>query len=76
MRIIHPAVIFIVFENYFAMRKRKMFGRMQVRPFDVVEREFRSDEFERAGTDVDVERAVEVSAEVESARGEERPLAA
>src|SRR3970040_2419560 len=51
-----------------------MLRRVQVRPFHIVEGKFRSDHFERARTDVYVERAVEVAAEVQSARREDRPL--
>ena len=49
---------------------------MQVCPCDVVKSEFRSDEFECARAEVNIERAVVVLAEVESAGGKERSLAA
>jgi len=44
-----------------------MFGRMQVRPFNVLEGEFWSDQFESTRLNVYIQRAVEAVAEVESA---------
>lgn len=54
MGIIHPSIIFHISKNYLTTRKRKMFGRMLVRPFDVVEGMLRLEHLERMRANVNV----------------------
>src|SRR5574339_669009 len=75
MRIIDPASILHAFENYFASRKRKMLGRMQVRPLDVMECVTRFQHRKFQWTDIDIKRTVEVSIQIQSTCFEERTLA-
>ena len=44
-----------------------MFRRVQVRPFDMMKSKFRFYDLEGVRTNVNIERAVEVAAEVQSA---------
>jgi len=74
MWVIDPAFVFNVLEDNGAVRKGEMFGGMQVCPFDMAESEFRFDQLECKRTNIDIQRAVEITLEVQAASLEEGSL--
>ena len=75
MGVIHPALVFNSTIHHAAARERKVLGRVQIRQFDLSKGEFGTDQLKGPRPDIDVERAVEESFQVQAARLEDRTLA-